>query len=47
LVRIRFGEHEPGKEEAMDEGMVRIVAGVLAVVLVGVIMWRRNRQASE
>jgi hypothetical protein len=30
----------------MDEGtIIRILSGVLAVVIVGIIIWRRNRQA--
>jgi LPXTG-motif cell wall-anchored protein len=31
----------------MDSMMIRIVAGVLAVVVLGVIIWRRKRQTSE
>ncbi|HKZ51648.1 MAG TPA: LPXTG cell wall anchor domain-containing protein [Candidatus Acidoferrales bacterium] len=27
--------------------LVRIIAGILAVVVLGVIIWRRRRQASE
>jgi len=27
--------------------LVRVVAGILAVVVLGVIIWRRRRQASE
>lgn len=29
----------------MNEMVIRIVAGVLAVVVLGIIIWRRNRQA--
>jgi LPXTG-motif cell wall-anchored protein len=31
----------------MDTNMVRIVAGILAVIVLGVIIWRRKRQSSE
>jgi hypothetical protein len=31
----------------MDINMIRILAGVLALVVVGIIVWRRNRQASH
>jgi hypothetical protein len=31
----------------MDLGMIRVIAGVLAVVLVGIILWRRSRQAAD
>ena len=31
----------------MDANTVRIVAGVLAVVVLGIIIWRRKRQAAE
>jgi predicted Rdx family selenoprotein len=27
--------------------LIRLVAGVLAVIVLGVIIWRRKRQASE
>jgi LPXTG-motif cell wall-anchored protein len=27
--------------------LVRIIAGILAVVVLGIIIWRRRRQASE
>jgi LPXTG-motif cell wall-anchored protein len=31
----------------MDPNTIRIAAGVLAVVVLGIIIWRRKRQASE
>ena len=31
----------------MDLNLVRVLAGALAVAIVGVIVWRRKRQASE
>ena len=31
----------------MDANTIRIVAGVLAVIVLGIIIWRRKRQASE
>jgi len=37
-----------GKEEAMEtEVIIRVVAGVLFFVVLGVIVWRRKRQAAE
>lgn len=27
--------------------LIRIIAGILAVVVLGIIIWRRRRQASE
>lgn len=31
----------------MDINMIRILAGVLALVVIGIIVWRRNRHASH
>jgi LPXTG-motif cell wall-anchored protein len=31
----------------MDSTTIRIVAGILAVVVLGIIIWRRRRQASQ
>lgn len=31
----------------MDATMIRVIAGVLAVVVLFVIVWRRKKQASE
>jgi LPXTG-motif cell wall-anchored protein len=31
----------------MDLNLIRVLAGALAVAIVGVIVWRRKRQASE
>lgn len=30
-----------------DVTMVRVIAGVLAMVVLGIIIWRRRRQATE
>jgi LPXTG-motif cell wall-anchored protein len=30
-----------------DVTLIRIIAGILAVVVLGIIIWRRRRQASE
>ena len=37
----------PGKEEAMDMNLIRLIAGALAVTIIGLIVWRRRRQSSE
>lgn len=31
----------------MDVNVIRILAGVLALAVIGIIVWRRNRQASH
>ena len=31
----------------MDATTIRIVAGILAVLVLGIIIWRRRRQASQ
>ncbi len=31
----------------MDSTTIRIVAGILAVLVLGIIIWRRRRQASQ
>ncbi len=31
----------------MDATTIRIAAGILAVVVLGIIIWRRRRQASQ
>jgi hypothetical protein len=31
----------------MDVSTIRIIAGVLAVVVLGIIVWRRSRKSSE
>jgi hypothetical protein len=31
----------------MDADLIRLIAGALAVTIVGLIIWRRKRQASD
>jgi len=31
----------------MDANTIRIIAGVLAVIVLGIIIWRRSRKAGE
>jgi len=35
------------REDEMDPTTVRIIAGVLAVVVLSIIMWRRKKKAVE
>ena len=31
----------------MDSDTIRVIAGVLAVVILGIIVWRRRKQTSD
>jgi len=31
----------------MDANTIRIIAGILAVIVLGIIVWRRSRKAGE
>jgi len=31
----------------MDSTMIRVIAGVLAVVVIAIIVWRRRKQSSD
>ena len=47
-MEARGGDQHSAEEEKLDSvTLIRVVAGVLAVVVLFVIVWRRKRKLSE